>query len=169
MAKLLIYGFKPWGKNNKNISEEVIKELQKFDYLTTEVLQVRFEKAKFINMFKKRDIKFVLGLGQARKGSKLRIEKFAYNEYRQNGELKQIKHNGDKRLNLEIYSFGEEFVISTNPGRFVCNFGMYIVEDYCRLNNMKSSFIHIPSNYNLKNAVKIISKYLVSINKSINY
>lgn len=167
MKKILVYGYKPWGDKNKNISEEIVNQLPDSDYIEKKILQVGFDKKSYINMVNMPNIKFVLGLGQTSRKEKLRVEKYAFNEYKENRKIKRIFEEGLDRLTLETKFKVQDQVLSYSMGRFVCNFGAYVIEDYCRKNEIKSGFVHIPSKYNLVEATKIILENLTFIN--INY
>ena len=50
--------------------------------------------------------------------------------------------------------------VSYDAGEYLCNFTMYTILDFIKKENLKTkfAFLHIPKNYNLQKALKIIQR-----------
>ncbi len=162
--KILIYGFKPFGKYKENISEKIVKNLDKRKFKRI-VLPVNFDSKIIINYIKKTKPDIVIGLGLLGKGRFVRIERKAKNIYKdkKNPTKKEIKRTGPNQylVNLKIKKTTDT-KISYNAGEYICNFTMYIVMDWIYENKspIKFGFIHIPYNLEFKRAIKIIKKLI---------
>ncbi len=157
--KILIYGFKPYKKWKENIAEKIISKVRKRENLEKLIFPVKFKKEIFLEKIKKSKPDIILGLGQAPRSRKIRIEKRAVNlkKYNKKEKPKIIFRNKPKYLfvNLKLKKDNSSR-ISYDAGKYVCNFSMYVISDYCKNKNIKFTFIHIPKNYNLNKATKFI-------------
>ena len=162
MKKILVYGFKPYKEYEKNISELVVKGLKKRPGIKKVVLPIVFNKKilKIINKFKP-DI--IIGLGQKKRGKLLEMERTARNIYKKDRKRK-ISPNGPKRYflnfkpNIKLKTVRTDYVSEDED--YLCNFTRYIIMDFIKNKKLKSksAFIHIPSKYSLKKAIKIIER-----------
>lgn len=166
--KILIYGFKPWGKLNKNIGQEIIKRIKLKKNIKKIIFDVKFEKKQFKEALKyKPDI--ILGLGMCGRGKKIRIERKARNikKTKKDEKLRIIDKEGkDIFVNIKIKN-ERNSRISYNAGWYICNFSMYVLLKNIK-NNQKYAFFHIPKNYDLMKAIKFFSKIIDEIkNKNL--
>jgi pyrrolidone-carboxylate peptidase len=156
--KTLIYGFKPYKKYKKNISEEIVKKINK----TKAIFKVKFNKSQYINKIKQTKPDIIIGIAQHPRAKKIRIERKAVNIYRKNKKAKPklIKKSPKSYLvNLKLKPT-KDTIVTYNAGTYGCNYSMYIILDYIKNKNIKFAFIHIPKDYNLKKAVKIVNKLI---------
>jgi len=167
MKKLLIYGFKPFGKRKTNISELVVKRLKpkKGFKIKKVILPVAFKKdiLKKIQKFKPN---FIIGLGQKEKGKLLEIERTARNIHKKDGMRIIIPKRPPRYiLNLKLKDKPKGIRVDYISGRYVCNFTRYIVMDFIKRNKLKtrSAFIHIPKDYNPQRATRIIQEIILEI------
>lgn len=166
--KILIYGFKPFKKYKKNISEEIVKRLNKRKYIKV-ILPIVYKKKYILNKIKKHQPDIIIGFGQT--GRKLiKIERKAKNtcEKERPKVKEKINLKGPKQylVNLKLRNtLGTR--ISYNAGEYLCNFSMYVVLDFIKKKRLKTkfAFIHIPKNYGLRKAVKVVKKLLLQINE----
>ena len=77
MKKILIYGFKPFKKYKKNISEEVVKKLDKRKFIKV-VLPIIYKKQYILNKIKRHWPDIIIGFGQTG-GKLIKIERRAKN------------------------------------------------------------------------------------------
>ena len=168
MKKLLIYGFKPFGKYKKNISEELVKKIKVPDDFKVKkvILPVRFSK-RILREIKKFKPDFILGLGQKGKGKLLEIERATENIYNKNGKAK-IFPKAPKRyfLNL-IFDKIKGTRRDYHSGDYVCNWTRYLIMNYINKHklNIKFTFLHAPKDFPIKKGVEIITKILNQISK----
>lgn len=158
--KILVYGFGPYDGYKKNITEEVIRKLRKRKDLVKVVFPVKFEKKMFLDKIRKSKPDVILGLGQCRAGSKIRIERKAVNKKKvsKKGKTTPIYKNKPARMlaTLKIKR-DKDSRISYDAGKHVCNFSMYVILNYCREKDIRCAFLHIPYDYDVRKAVKFIT------------
>ena len=147
--KVLVFGFKSYGKFTSNISEQVVKRLRGVD---TFIFDVRFSRDYFLGKIKKYDI--VLGLGQHPRAKKIRIERKACNTC------------GGKKIGKKKYNYvslklkkTRGSIVTYNAGKYVCNYAMYVINE----TGKRFGFIHIPKDYNVKKAVAFVEKKIKEI------
>lgn len=163
--KILIYGFKPWGKLDKNISQEIIKKIKLKKNIKKIIFDVKSEKKQFKEVLKYKP-NIIFGLGMCGRGEKIRIERKAKNirKAKKDEKLKAIDKRGkDIFVNIKIKN-DKNSRISYDAGWYICNFSMYVILKSIK-KNQKYAFFHIPKDYDLKKAVKFFSKV---INKTQN-
>jgi len=161
--KILIYGFRPFGKNKRNIAAEIIKTLPKRPGLYKKVFPVEFKRSMFLDTVNTIKPDVIIGLGQCSRGDKIRIERKAVNLYneRKGGQDKKIIKGNSKYLlaNIKIKPDSNSYV-SYDAGKYVCNYSMYLIADYAYQNKTKFAFIHIPAKYSKAKAVNFIKNLL---------
>lgn len=149
--KVLVTAFKPFNKEEKNHSEEILKHIENVSKI---VLDVCYDKcySDLKGEFNLDEFDLIIALGEARNRKEMMIERYAYNvstcKIPDNlGVLNNDKTiiNGGKDIletSLNIDKFEDKIKVSTDPGRFVCN-NLY----YHLLYNYpsKSLFIHVPN------------------------
>lgn len=157
--KILVYGFRPYGKYKENITEKIIKKIKNRKGLIKVIFPVEFQKQLFLNKISRNKPAIILGLGQHSRGKKMRIERKAVNLKRRNKQQKPkiISENKPPYLfaNLKLKKDNASW-ISYDAGKYVCNFSMYVISDASRNKDIKYAFIHIPKNYNINKAIKFI-------------
>lgn len=153
--KLLLYAFSSWGKNNSNLSEEVLNKLDlPVDKL---VLSVKFDQQPFLDLLNQGHT-HIIGLGQYPQGNKIRLEQLAHNAFGTKGKGFQPIDDGPSQLkvNLQLKPTTNS-ELTYDAGKFVCNFSMY-----CILRNKKAdqqyAFIHIPKRIELDEAAKYVDE-----------
>jgi pyroglutamyl-peptidase len=169
--RILVYGFGPYRQFQTNITQRIVRKLPSSRNLKKIVFPVRFDKEQFTDAVKKYRPDFVLGLGQCPGGRLLRIERHAINRRRNDrgGKGKAIVRGGPKTLattlRMEKLPFGRQMKISRSAGDYVCNFSMYVMLDYLRRYRPEArfGFIHIPYDYDLKRATRVVAMTLKSL------
>jgi len=158
---VFIFGFKPYHKFKKNITEEIIKKLRSRKNLRKFVFPTRFNKSMFSEEIEKHKPDIIIGLGQHPRAQKIRIERKAVNLKRDNRKEKpQIIEKGKPRyrfINLKLKS-DKDSRVAYNAGMYVCNFCMYIISGIAQKKNVQFAFLHIPKDYNVKKATQFIDK-----------
>lgn len=151
----LIFGFEPFRENKEDISRRLVKSINKKSI----ILPVIFNNKKIIDYIKKTKPEIIIGVGSCKKGKYLRIERKAKNIIKEDNKIKKIKnHPKEYFLNLKLKKIkGIRF--SYNTGTYICNYITYSIMDYININKLKTkfAFIHVPQNFNLNKAIKIIS------------
>jgi len=165
MKKILLYGFKPFKKFKKNISEEVVKNIDmKFKKV---ILPVVPKKEIILDKIKRYQPEIIIGIGQCRKGKLIRIERKAKNRYKtkEARKVKIDKRGRDQYLvNLKLKKIpGTK--ISYSAGEFLCNFSMYVIMDFIKKRGLKTefAFLHIPRDYKARKAIRLIKKLISQI------
>jgi pyrrolidone-carboxylate peptidase len=144
--RMMIYGFKPYGSFDCNISEQVINVLPDRKGLVKRVFEVQFDYDMFYQSFLKIKPDIILGLGQHPRARKMRIERKAINIAKDiDGHTHYIKKNSPNEMfvNLKFPKF-KNFTTTYNAGTYVCNFSMYIMGEYSESSGAQFGFIHIP-------------------------
>jgi pyrrolidone-carboxylate peptidase len=148
MQRIFVYGFGPFEEFTTNISEAVIAELAVDPRLLCHVFAVRFDRQMFEIEFNRHKPQLIIGLGQCRSGDTLRWECLAVNAMRheRHGAATPIETNcGDTFLNVSLTAPQHPFCAPSNDaGSYVCNFSMWVAEQWARANEAKYGFIHIP-------------------------
>lgn len=164
VMKMLVYGFGPYGAEKENITEKIIRKIRNRKNLKKVVFPVKFEKKIFLEKIKKHKPDKILGLGECHRGKKFRIERKAVNLRRagKGKKLKIISKNKPKYLfmNLRLKKDKNSWV-SYRPGKYVCDFSRYVISDFSE--NIRFAFIHIPYDYDLNKAVKLVESRIDEI------
>ena len=158
--KVLIYGFGPWGKLKENITEEVLIKIKNRKNLRKVVFDVRFCRNQFIEEIVKFKPEIIIGMGQYPQGNKLRIERRAINLKKDLKEERILKNGPNFLFSTLRIKNSNNFKISYNAGKYVCNYSMYVISDFIKNKNIKFSFVHIPREYNVAMAVKQIEEII---------
>ena len=133
------------------------------------ILPVVFEKKYIFCEIKKYKPDIIIGLGQRKNRKTLEIERKAKNIYRERGQTikKKINPKGPTEylLNLRPKKKPKGAKIDYRSGDFVCNFTRYIIMDFIKNKGLKTKFmfLHIPENYNIPKAIKILKKIISEI------
>ncbi|WP_156299143.1 pyroglutamyl-peptidase I [Streptobacillus canis] len=182
MGKILITAFDPFGGDQINVSEEVLKNLpEKINGYEVIKLLIPVVRNKSLNKIKEAIItynpKYILSLGQAGGSKTISIERIGVNvdDYR-------IEDNeGNQPIDEPIFADGENAYFSTLPiksiferlekeslpvkisntaGTFVCNHVLYGVRYIIEKEkfDIKSGFIHLPyMDFQVKNKENMYS------------
>jgi pyroglutamyl-peptidase len=162
MKKLLIYGFEPYKNITTNISVEIIKRLYAKNKL---VLPVKFDNSLILNKIRKIKPDIIVGLGSSRKARFLRIERTAKNIIKLKNSKKEgfIKKNGPEKyfVNLKLKKINGTR-ISYYAGTYVCNYIMYSIMDFIKINKLdiKFAYIHIPRSMEVNKALFLVKRLL---------
>ncbi len=194
MKKIIITAFEPFGKDNINPSEELLKKI-KNNYEENKIykvlLPVTFNESftilkEHINLIKP-DIIISLGLAGGR--DNISIERVAINvddaripdnnnkqpideKISNTGENAYFSNLPIKKIVDEINKLNIKSTVSNTAGTYVCNHIMYNVLNYIKEQNLdaKSGFIHIPyaeEFYNGNLFSMPLEKILTAIEKAI--
>jgi pyrrolidone-carboxylate peptidase len=159
MMKLLVYGFEPYGKYRKNISQEVIQQLKKREgQISTYIFPVRFDQQQFRQVIEQLKPDAILGLGQYSKGSKIRIEQKGRNLMGSKQDIKRkIDSTGPDVINTSLpLPQDQHLEVSDNAGIFVCNFSIYVVGRMAEAMGIPFGFLHLPKDFSKDQAVAIV-------------
>jgi pyroglutamyl-peptidase len=168
---ILVYGFGPYRRFQKNITQEIVRRLPAAQNLKKIVFPVSFDKKQFTTAINKYRPHIVLGLGQCSTGRLLRIERRAVNRRRNQKKEKprSIVRGGAKWLSTDLKmgkpALGKKTKFSRDAGDYVCNFSMYVILDYLRRHRRPTrfGFIHVPHTYDPRRAVKCVGKVLKAL------
>ena len=173
--RVLVYGFGPYKGFPDNITEKIIGMLPSQPNVKTVVFQVRFHKRQFIDVLKRHQPDFVIGLGQCTR-NRAEIESRATNCKRSDkrSPVKPIQRAGAEFLpaTLEM-RLGSQVGRSDNAGDYVCNYSMYVMLDYIRRNakEVKLAFLHIPHDAEPRKGTALVTraikKLLLKTNKKV--
>ncbi len=157
---VFVYGFGPYDRFRHNITETIVRRLQRAPGLTTAVFPVHFRRAMFLAPVRRARPKVIIGLGQRRGGRKLRLERQAVNRRGGRGErLRPVTPFGRSRLPVTLRlprTAGTR--LSTDAGTYVCNFSMYVFLEHCRATGARFAFIHVPRRHNVRAATAYVSR-----------
>lgn len=157
---ILLYAFSSWGKNNSNISEEVLNNLDlPADKL---VLQVSFDQQPFLDILAM-DYSHIIGLGQYPRGNFIRLEQVAHNIYGSKSMGFQVIDEGPENLQVDLkLKPTANSKITFDAGKFLCNFSMYTILKN-KKQNQKYAFLHIPKRIDINKAVEYVDEILRQI------
>ena len=185
--KILIFGFKPYGRYKTNISEIIVNKIRNKKIGKKIILPTAFDRNKIIKKLKEIKPDIILGMSQHPRARKIRIERKAKNiiklkkekipeNRRFSGHRKSKGFSSESRLinknsksvlftNLKIKKING-ITITYNAGTYVCNFVMFIIMDHIRKNNKdtKFAFLHIPKDYSIRKGINTINKITNNIN-----
>jgi len=166
--KILVYGFKLYKNWKENITEKIIRRIKNRKNIKKIIFPPKFEKKLYLENIAKHKPDLILGLGQHPRSRKIRIERKAVNLKRHNKKEKPkiISRNKPRYqfVNLRLKK-DKNSRISYDAGKYVCNFSMYVISDFCKNKNIKFAFIHIPKDYDMKKAVSFVGSRINEIQK----
>ena len=147
--KTFVYGFGPYEEFDANISESIVSALAPEPGVVVEVFDVRFDRDMFFLVLGRHAPDVVIGLGQCRRGRKLRIEGRAQNLWGRRGEpLRRVSESGPGHLFASLrLPLDARTTVSRDAGTYVCNFSMYVCLEYCATRGSRYGFIHVPRGY----------------------
>lgn len=150
--RLLVYGFKPYGGYQENISELLLARLPVYDGMVKKVFDVKFDAAMFNRTLARIKPDCVLGLGQHPRARKLRIERKAMNlSIEPDRSLVPISSTGPQSIYATLpLPETAQTTVTYNAGTYVCNYSMYLIGQYCGQHHKKFGFIHIPKDHDMK-------------------
>ena len=160
--RVLVYGFGPYRRFRHNITEKIIGMLPSHPNVKTVVFQVRFHKRQFIDVLKRYQPDFVIGLGQCTR-NRAEIESRATNRKRadKGAPVKPIHRSGEEFLSATLdMRLGSQVSRSDNAGDYVCNYSMYVMLDHIRRNagEVKLAFLHIPHNADPRKSTALVRR-----------
>lgn len=164
--RILIYGFEPFGRYQRNLTQEIVQSLPERRGQILKVLPVRFEAQIFEPLIQEFKPDYVLGLGQCPRGRMIRIERRGHNLMR------------DRKAALEapIDPQGPESVtpnwlirphsqsrFSYDAGRYVCNYSIYLLSRLAQAQDFRYAFLHIPRGFSKRAAQRQILQLLAKL------
>lgn len=162
---IFIYGFGPYDEFKGNISATVIANLPEAVGVSSQVFPSVFDRAIFDKSLNEFQPKYILGLGQTRRGCKLRIERYAHNVWaKRKGTPNSIVadasyHRRRMRWTLPL---DESCEIGEDAGTYVCNFSMWVCDEWAEINSAVSAFLHIPVSFDVKTAVQYVESVILT-------
>lgn len=162
--RVLLYGFGPYRQFRDNITARIVKSLPRTSNLTTEIFAVRFQRRQFLAALDRHKPDVIIGLGQSSRET-IHLETRARNRRRANkaAESKPIFRGRPKALPTTLNIRADRSVRRSNDaGDYVCNYSMYVLLDAIARQHRKVQlgFLHIPHNWDLAKAVRLIRKIL---------
>ena len=166
--KIWVYGFQPFLHYPENITQKVIAQLeaeQCFGNVNYSVLAVDFQADIFEAPLRAVQPDVVLGMGQYPRGQKIRIERKAFNWQRDKSNPDHAEGpilSTGQALERPSWNIKPDTMSwrSYNAGRYVCNYSMYQLSRWARLQHFNYAFIHIPKDFCLEHAVGFVKKHL---------
>lgn len=161
--RMLIYGFGVYRDFKENVTETILRRLPARRRLGKIIFPVRFHRRQFIEAVKKHEPDVILGLGQCSRGRKLRIERKAVNQWRNDKRERAwpILRDGPRDIASSLkLNIGSQARFSRNAGDYVCNYSMYVVLEYLQRRRLSTryGFIHVPHDYDPESARRILLK-----------
>lgn len=155
-SPILIYGFGPYKEFTSNVTGEIVSQLAQDKRFLCRIFDVQFDREMFEEQLEKIKPKTILGLGQCRSGELLRIEVRARN-FIGEAEARLIEANREEFLPVSWkLPVSETCSQSDNAGDYVCNFSMWVVENWARRNSARFAFLHIPHEMGSQSAIDYI-------------
>ena len=162
--QILVFGFGTWGTVEENISEQVVNRLKPDPYVTTRVLETRFDEEQLIKVVEEKDYDYILGLGRYPRGEVLRLEQKGYNRKKETGVIATI---GDQDRQFYEVTWQikptDKARVTNDPGSFVCNFSIYVLSRWAIKHHKRFAFIHIPKDFAVKQAVSFVERVLIDV------
>lgn len=160
LSEFFIYGFGPYLEFETNITADIIGQLSKTEDVSVHVFDVAFDRQMFLAELKNLNPRYVIGLGQSRRAGSLMLETSAKNmmsaEHGATGVPIDSACPFSIPLSLEMPVL-EGCVLSHDAGTYVCNYSMWVIENWCKENKSKFGFIHVPFNYDVSLATSYLS------------
>jgi pyrrolidone-carboxylate peptidase len=163
MDKVLIYGFEPFRRYRKNITQELLLRLAPRPGLSLQILPVRFDAEIFLAPIEAFQPNWVLGLGQCPRGELLRIERRGFNQMRDRSQELDQPISPDLPGHLSVtwkLPVRSDSRLSYDAGRYVCNYSIYLLSQYARSHNLAYAFVHIPKHYSLNKGLAWLESLL---------
>ncbi len=160
----LIYGFGPYAQYNRNITIDVIQQIDRLKLASTVIFETRFSRKMFEKTLKKHQPQIVIGLGQDARARKIRIERRAVNWRKsRTGRGRPISRIGSKYLYVPLKIVPVHgTTVAYDAGDYVCNFSMYIMCEYCQNTAVKFAFLHLPLKVDADLAAALIGQIIDS-------
>ena len=165
-ARILVYGFIPYGQFRENITPRILRALPARAGLKKVVFPVRFHREQFIGAIERCKPDIVIGLGQSTR-RKVEVETQATNRRRgrASAQARKISLSSPRKLETTLrLKTGRHTRRSSNAGDYVCNFSMYVMLDHIRRCGIdcRYGFLHIPHDYDVKKATRCVEEILRS-------
>jgi pyroglutamyl-peptidase len=158
--RILLYGFGPYREFRNNITSKIIRALARKSGVKKIVFPVHFHRRQFVDAITRFEPEMILGLGQS---SRRRIDVESQAVNRRRGRVtspaRMISKSGPEKLETTLrIKIGRQAGRSSNAGDYVCNFSMYVMLDHIRRRgaDIRYGFIHVPHDYDLKKATRIV-------------
>jgi pyroglutamyl-peptidase len=162
--RILLYGFGPYREFHDNITARIIRSLPPRSGVKKIIFPVRFHRKQFVESSRRFKPEIILGLGQSSR-SRIEVESQAMNRRRgrSTSPSRMISRTGPKTLETTLkVRIGRQAGRSSNAGDYVCNFSMYVMLDHIRRRgaDIRYGFIHVPHDYDLKEATRIVDRII---------
>lgn len=155
--KILIYGFRSYDRQNKNISQEILLNIPDKKNIVKVVFPLRYDKEIIIKEIRKHRPDIIIGISQCDEGHLFRIERKAFNFKKIGTRKVEILKNHPNYyfLNLFLKDDSESWHSYNNQEPFG-NFSMYLISHFYK--NTHFAFINVPKNYDILKAAYYIEK-----------
>lgn len=161
---LFVYGFGLYGSFKSNITEAIVRAIPGKSGLAKTVFKVKFDAEMFQKTLNRIRPRYIIGMGQHHRAKKIRIERRARNQMAGNRRLKLIeKHRPAVQFATLRMPHSPMTTTTYDAGTYVCNFSMWQMSRWCRANNSSWTFLHVPPNTNIRNAVRYLLKTFSSL------
>ena len=168
--RILVYGFGPYREFTDNITEKIIRALPGREGVKKLIFPVRFNRAQFVTALRQHTPDRILGLGQCTR-RRIELESRARNckRARKMSKTASIRRKGPSSLSTTLeLKLGRQVGRSNNAGDYVCNYSMYVILDYLRLNRpeVQFGFLHIPQHSDLQKSTALVSRVITTLTES---
>ncbi len=178
MKKILITGFEPFGKHDNNPSKIILESdyIPKIANIEVKkiVLSNNFNEiqSKLIEVLNNYEPDIIVSLGLDSKIFTLKLEKIALNlsyDHVNKGNLVHINKNGKDAFinNLNLTKLVEHLndhdipaTVSYHAGIYSCNYIYYLIQEWSKIKNTKSIFVHLPYTHEMASE-SIIKKDII--------
>ncbi len=134
MAGVLVYGFGPYMGFRENVTEKTIRALPRSLRAHRKVFAVKFDRGMFERELERVRPEVVIGMGQHPRARKLRLERIA-------------KRGAVRRTVSLRLPRTPDTTTTYDAGGYVCNFSMWVVQEWCAKHAARFTFIHVPRAY----------------------
>ena len=160
---IFVYGFGPYKEFQDNISANVISLLPLLAGVHSHVFDTAFDRGMFEAAFELAQPNYILGLGQSRRETHLQLESIAKNLMRDTGidpaAISSSVAESERMLRWTL-PLESDCAGSKDAGSYVCNYSMWIAEEWAREHDAKSAFIHIPVAFDVQRVVDYVTSIL---------
>ena len=156
---LFIYGFGPYQNFDHNITTDIVELILETESISTRIYETQFDAEPILSDLNRVKPNIVIGLGQSPRAEALLIESSAKNLMCRSPDDSGVAIQDGAALVLPLslhLPLLDGCELSDNAGTYVCNFSMWTVESWCRQNQARSGFVHVPFNYSTEKAAHYI-------------
>lgn len=163
---IFVYGFGPYDEFKGNVSASVIARLPKAIRDRSRVFRTIFDRAMFESALNEFQPTHILGLGQLRNGSKLRVEQYAQNLWAKRKGIPApivtpcCNSRREMRWSLPLNDSCE---YGQDAGTYVCNYSMWVCDEWAGAHGAESAFLHIPVSFDVAAATRYVMEVFSSV------